>query len=114
MTGSAGRFADTVALVAGGGSGIGLAIVRRLHAEGARVVAGDLNAEALEASALELGERFAWVRGDVTSEADCEAMVGCAVERFGGLDAAFNVAGASRPGYILDLSEADWDFTVDL
>ena len=37
-----------------------------------------------------------------------------AVERFGGVHAAFNVAGGSRPGYIVDLAEADWDFTVDL
>ena len=42
------------------------------------------------------------------------ALVATAAERFGGLHAAFNVAGASRPGLLVDLSEEDWDFTVDL
>jgi NAD(P)-dependent dehydrogenase (short-subunit alcohol dehydrogenase family) len=108
------RFDGMVGLVAGGASGIGLAIVRRLHAEGAKVVAGDVNADRVAEIGRELGAGFAWVRTDVTQEADTEALVALAVERFGGLDAAFNVAGASRPGYIVDLAEADWDFTVDL
>lgn len=114
MTASTQRFAGMVGLVAGGASGIGLAIVRRLHAEGAQVVAGDVQEARLAELAAELGERFAWARTDVTQEADCEALVALAAQRFGGLDAAFNVAGASRPGYIVDLAEGDWDFTVDL
>lgn len=114
MTASTQRFAGMVGLVAGGASGIGLAIVRRLHAEGAQVVAGDVQEPRLAELAAELGERFAWARTDVTQEADCEALVALAAARFGGLDAAFNVAGASRPGYIVDLAEGDWDFTVDL
>jgi NAD(P)-dependent dehydrogenase (short-subunit alcohol dehydrogenase family) len=68
----------------------------------------------LEGIASELGGDFAWMRTDVTREADCETLVALATSRFGGLDLAFNVAGASRPGYIVDLAEADWDFTVDL
>lgn len=107
------RFKGKVALVAGGASGIGQAIVSRLHAEGASVVVGDLNAGALDALAA-LGDRVATLAGNVTVEADAEALVGLAVSRFGGLDAAFNVAGASRPGYIVDLAEDEWDFTVDL
>ena len=47
-------------------------------------------------------------------EASAEALVATAVDRFGGVHAAFNVAGGSRPGYIVDLAESDWDFTVDL
>lgn len=114
MAASMQRFAGMVGLVAGGASGIGLAIVRRLHAEGARVVAGDVNAARLAEIGAELGEGFAWARTDVTQEVDGEALVGLAVAQFGGLDLAFNVAGASRPGYIVDLAEGDWDFTVDL
>ncbi|MGE4047895.1 MAG: SDR family NAD(P)-dependent oxidoreductase [Acetobacteraceae bacterium] len=108
------RFAGKVAVVAGAASGIGLAIARRLVAEGARVAGGDVNQDGLRAAGAELGSAFAGMSCDVTREADAEALVAEAAARFGGLDAAFNVAGASRPGYIVDLSEADWDFTVDL
>ncbi len=107
------RFRGKVALVAGGASGIGRAIASRLHAEGAAVVIGDLNTEGL-ADMAALGDRIATLAGNVTVESDAEALVALAADRFGGLDAAFNVAGASRPGYIVDLAEDDWDFTVDL
>ena len=101
-------------MVAGGASGIGLAILRGLHREGAQVVCGDVSEERLAGVAAEFDARVATTRCDVTKEAEVEAMMALAVERFGALDCAFNVAGASRPGYIVDLAEADWDFTVDL
>jgi meso-butanediol dehydrogenase/(S,S)-butanediol dehydrogenase/diacetyl reductase len=104
------RFAGKVAVVTGGASGIGAAIVRRLIAEGARVVASDLNVDQFP----DFGDGFVGMHGDVTQEADAEALVAAAVDRFGGLDCAFNVAGGSRPGYIVDLAAEDWDFTVDL
>jgi meso-butanediol dehydrogenase / (S,S)-butanediol dehydrogenase / diacetyl reductase len=108
------RFSAKTALVTGGASGIGLAIVRRLLAEGAKVVACDVQADQLKALEAELGSSFLGVTGDVTKEADMAALVSRAVTKFGGLHCAFNVAGASRPGYIVDLAETDWDFTVDL
>ncbi len=108
------RFRNKVAVVMGGASGIGLAIGRRLHAEGATVLAADVNPDGLTAVEVELGPRFNGMLADVTQEAHVEAVIAAAVDRFGSVDAAFNVAGASRPGYIVDLAEADWDFTVDL
>lgn len=105
------RFDGKVALVVGGASGIGLAMVRRLLDEGARVVAADVNAERLAALNA---DGVATVAGNVTVEADVTRMVASAVDRFGALHCAFNVAGASKPGYIVDLTEQDWDFTVDL
>jgi NAD(P)-dependent dehydrogenase (short-subunit alcohol dehydrogenase family) len=114
MSTSTGRFAGKVAVVAGGASGIGLAILRGLHREGAQVVCGDVSEERLAAVAAEFDARVATTRCDVTREAEVEAMMALAISRFGALDCAFNVAGASRPGYIVDLAESDWDFTVDL
>lgn len=114
MSGGPGRFAKKVAVVTGGASGIGLAILRGLHAEGASVVCADISQERLDAVAQGLDARVACLSADVTKEREVEAMMDLAVERFGRLDCAFNVAGASRGGYLVDLSEADWDFTVDL
>lgn len=104
------RFAGKVAVVTGAASGIGLAITRRLLSEGAKVVGSDLRS----IETLDLGANFARIVGDVTREAAAEELVATAVERFGAVHAAFNVAGGARPGYIVDLAESDWDFTVDL
>lgn len=101
------RFTDKVALVTGSGSGIGRAVVDLLLAEGASVVGADLKPG-------EESERYVPAVTDVTQEQDVEAAVETAIERFGRLDLAFNVAGASKAGTIVDQSEADWDFTVDL
>ncbi len=108
------RFAGKTALVTGAASGIGRAITERLVAEGAQVVGGDLNEAALAEVAKDLGDAFAYTVTDVTQEADGEALVALAAERFGGLDAAFNVAGGNRAGYLLDQSEEDWTWTIDL
>ena len=108
MMASNDRFAGTVAVVTGAASGIGLAIVKRLLAEGAKVVGSDVQ------PIPDLGAGFAGIEGDVTQESAAVALVGTAVDRFGSVDAAFNVAGGSRAGYIVDLAEDDWDFTVDL
>jgi meso-butanediol dehydrogenase/(S,S)-butanediol dehydrogenase/diacetyl reductase len=102
------RFAGKVAVVTGAASGIGLAIAKRLLAEDAQVVGLDRN------PCPDLGAAFLGIEADVTLETAAEALVATAVDRFGTVDAAFNVAGGSRAGYIVDLTEADWDFTVDL
>ena len=108
------NFAEPSALVTGAASGIGLAIVRRLLKAGGRVVGCDINGDLLKHVAKDLGPRFTQLAGDVTKEADAEALVALAVERGGRLDMAFNVAGGNRPGYIVDQSEADWSFVIDL
>jgi NAD(P)-dependent dehydrogenase (short-subunit alcohol dehydrogenase family) len=114
MATTTGRFDDRVAVVTGAASGIGLAIARRLADEGARVAAGDIDAAGLDALAGELGERVLTARCDVTVESDVEGLVAAAADGFGAVDAMFNVAGASRPGLLTDMTEEDWDFTVDL
>lgn len=109
-----GRFAGKVAVVTGGASGIGLAILRGLHREGASILCADINPETLDAVARGADARIECMQADVTQEEAVAAMMARAVARFGQLDLSFHVAGANRPGYIVDLAEADWDFTVDL
>jgi NAD(P)-dependent dehydrogenase (short-subunit alcohol dehydrogenase family) len=108
-----GRFEGKVGLVTGGASGIGLAITRRLVAEGASVVVGDVNDASLEAAAKELGNAVACTAADVRVEAQVEAMVRTATRHFGRLDVAFNVAGLGGFGEITELAEADWDLVVE-
>lgn len=109
-----GRFDNKVAAVTGGASGIGRAVVRRWVAEGGRVAAGDVNLDGLAALQSELGDSVATVPCDVTREAEVQSLVATATERLGGLDAMFNIAGGSRGSLIMEMTEEDWDFTVDL
>lgn len=98
----------------GGASGIGYAIVEALVSQGAKVAIADLNKEKLDALEKTHAGSVIGRTVNVTKEAEVEAFVAATVEKFGGLDFAFNVAGASKPGRIVEQSEQDWDFTVDL
>jgi hypothetical protein len=89
------RLQDRVVVVTGGGSGIGLASTRRLAAEGARVVVGDIDEAAGAAAAKEVDGLFVPV--DVAVEDQVDALFDAAVETYGRLDVAFNNAGISPP-----------------
>ncbi|GAB3957939.1 3-oxoacyl-ACP reductase [Actinoallomurus acanthiterrae] len=89
------RLQDRVAVITGGGSGIGLATARRFAQEGAKVVVADLDETAGKAAADEVSGLF--VRADVTSEDDVTAMYAAAKETYGSVDIAFNNAGISPP-----------------
>jgi NAD(P)-dependent dehydrogenase (short-subunit alcohol dehydrogenase family) len=89
------RFAGRTAVVTGGGSGIGLATVRRLAAEGASVVVADVDEEAGGAAAAEIGGLF--LRTDVTSETDVQALFAAALDAYGSVDVSFHNAGISPP-----------------
>jgi NAD(P)-dependent dehydrogenase (short-subunit alcohol dehydrogenase family) len=88
------QIADSVALVTGGASGLGLAAVRRLHDAGACVVILDLASSEGPAIAESMGERVAFVAGDVTDEGSVQAAVDRAVE-MGPLRIAVNCAGVA-------------------
>jgi NAD(P)-dependent dehydrogenase (short-subunit alcohol dehydrogenase family) len=85
------QIKNSVFLVTGGASGLGAASARMAAEGGAKVVIADLQAEAGEKLAKELGGRFA--RTDVTSEADGKAAVALALKEFGGLHVLVNCAG---------------------
>ncbi|TWF81414.1 NAD(P)-dependent dehydrogenase (short-subunit alcohol dehydrogenase family) [Pseudonocardia hierapolitana] len=89
------RFSGRTAVVTGGGSGIGLATVRRLASEGARVVVADIDPGPGKAAADEVGGLF--VQTDVTSETQVEELFTAAVDTYGSVDVAFNNAGISPP-----------------
>lgn len=108
------RFENKVAVITGGGSGIGLAISRRFIAEGGRAVVADIDETRLADVEEEFGDRVLCVRTDVTKEHEVEGLVARAVERFGDVSVGFNAAGANRGAYLLDMAEADWDYTSDL
>ncbi|AXL92877.1 short-chain dehydrogenase [Streptomyces sp. CB09001] len=107
-----GRFEDSVAFVTGAASGIGAAVTDALLRAGARVVGADLHQEGL-AQFADYGDAFRGHVADVTRESDIVAGVEAALDTFGTLDMAFNVAGVSRGAPIVDLEEDLWDFTVD-
>lgn len=93
-----GRLDGKVAIITGGSSGIGRRTAELFVAEGASVVIAARREEEGSRLARTLGARAAFVRTDVTREADIEAMIGHAVSRFGRLDCLFNNAGAPAPG----------------
>src|SRR5688572_11841498 len=87
------ELAGKVAVVTGGGSGIGRATVERFAAAGARVVIADIDAEAGQAVADGLGDAAAFQRTDITDAGQVQALVDVTVQRFGGLDVMVNNAG---------------------
>jgi len=89
------RLAGRIAVITGGGGGIGLAAARRMHAEGATIVVGDVDADAGAAAADELSGLF--VRTDVSDEDAVNTLFDTAVQRYGSVDIAFNNAGISPP-----------------
>jgi NAD(P)-dependent dehydrogenase (short-subunit alcohol dehydrogenase family) len=87
------RLRDKVAVISGGAGSIGAAAARLFVTEGARVVVTDVDGEALDRVADELGDAAVACAADVTDSAQVRAAVALAVERFGGLDVAFANAG---------------------
>lgn len=105
-------LAGKVALVTGGGSGIGRAIARVLAQAGAAVAVMDRDAASGEAVAREIaasGGRALAVAGDVTQAADCRRAVESTVAELGRLDILVNSAGIIRRANVVETTEGEWD-----
>jgi NAD(P)-dependent dehydrogenase (short-subunit alcohol dehydrogenase family) len=109
-----GRLQGKVAVITGAASGIGAETARRMSAEGAHVVLGDVNETALEATAKEVGGVA--VRTDVTVEADVRALVDAALSRFGRLDILHNNAVRTNDadGDAVDTPDETWRAMFDV
>ncbi len=103
-----GRLAGKVALLTAAAQGIGRATALAFAAEGARVIATDVNLDRL--NSLEGGERIETRRLDVLSDEAVRA----AAEELGAIDVLFNCAGFVHHGTVLECEERDWDYSFDL
>jgi 2-keto-3-deoxy-L-fuconate dehydrogenase len=105
----AGRLKKKVALVTAAGQGIGRAIVDAFIAEGALVIATDIDEKKLKGVKAAMRTKL-----DVRSTEAVEALAKVVGKEFGALDVLANVAGYVHHGTIFDCSQADWDFSFDL
>jgi NAD(P)-dependent dehydrogenase (short-subunit alcohol dehydrogenase family) len=112
-TAMAGRVEGKVALVTGGGAGIGRATALAFAREGARVAVADINGQDAEETArliTSTGAEALFAATDVSRAAGVEALVATTVTTFGRLDCAFNNAGVNEEhGPLADCTEAEWD-----
>ena len=106
-------YSGKVAIVTGGGSGIGRATATAFARAGASVVVADLDANSLDDTIREIkdaGGEGTGVVTDVSRAADVERMVASATDTYGGLDVAFNNAGIeAKPLPVAEVSEEEWD-----
>jgi len=111
------RLREKVALVTGGGSGIGAAVCRRFAREGAFVVVADVDRAAAERVASEIKERGGRTLSlgvDVRDRGEVEKMVKRVEEECGGLHILINNAGIARDNLAVRMTEGDWDLVVEV
>lgn len=111
------RYQDKVAVVTGGGGGIGRAICLRLAEEGARVVVVDLDEDSANLVKQEIetnGGHAKVIIADITHEAVCSGLISDVMARFGRLDVLINNAGINRRGDITEVTADDWHASFDI
>jgi NAD(P)-dependent dehydrogenase (short-subunit alcohol dehydrogenase family) len=113
------RFENKVAVVTGGGGGIGSAISRRLAGEGAFVIVSDMNADAAEEVAAGIqngGGTASAIAADISNGKACADLIAQVFANQGRIDILVNNAGINRRGNLLSLSDEDWhlSFAVNL
>jgi NAD(P)-dependent dehydrogenase (short-subunit alcohol dehydrogenase family) len=109
------RLEGKIAIVTGGGSGIGRAVAELFALEGARVVVADYQPEAGEETAgaiRDAGGDAIFVRVDVSDASQVQAMIGATLDSYGGIDVLFNNAGVLHFGTVLNTEEKDWNRVI--
>jgi NAD(P)-dependent dehydrogenase (short-subunit alcohol dehydrogenase family) len=107
-----GRLSGRRAIVTGAARGIGAAIARALHREGARLALMDRDEELCRATAAALGAHAVPV--ELSDPASTRAATSAAIDALGGVDILVNNAGILRMAPLLDISVEDWDLTFDI
>lgn len=102
------------ALVTGATGGIGGAIARKLHAQGASVVISGTREEKLQGLADELGERVAIAACNLSDREAVKTLIPRAAEHMGGVDILVNNAGVTRDNLMMRLKDEDWDTVLEL
>ena len=108
-----GELEGKVAVITGAGSGMGRAATKVFVREGARVLGVDVSGRE-EATAEGLGDAYVPFHADVSKEGDVEAMFAAALDRFGRVDAALNVAGVAGAGRLADVTVEEFDRIVSV
>jgi 3-oxoacyl-[acyl-carrier protein] reductase len=110
------RFEGKVAVITGGGRGIGAACAERLASEGAAVVVSDMNPTTTQETAKRItdgGAKAIGVECDVTDRESVEKLIQAAVDGFGRLDVLVCCAGIIRDNLVYKMTDEDWDGVID-
>ncbi len=108
------RLDDRVALITGASGGIGAAIARALHAQGATVVLSGTRVAALESLAAELGARAFVASADLALPEAADGLIAAAEAAAGRLDILVNNAGLTRDGLALRMKDSDWQAVIEV
>jgi len=108
------RLEGKIALITGGGSGIGLATARAFSKEGAKTLLFGRRADRLENAVREIGPQAQAVAGDMTKNADLDRLVKTALDTHGRIDILVNNAGTFSGAPLHEMEEAHWNDTMDL
>lgn len=110
------RLKDQVALITGGAQGIGRAIAETYAREGAHLALCDVNEQACQATADELGKKYNVkthaAKVNVTLIDECEKWVAAVIEKLGRADVLVNNAGITKDNLVMRMSDAEWDAVI--